>query len=139
MKKILIGFLLTGIISYSSTYTSKITMKKIGHFQGAPIGEGGPIDIVDYYNNTLFVANGTNKEKQKPSLDIVKIENLKNKQEFFDISKRIDIQKILNSDKKVSDLTCIKVSPNGKFLALSVALSPTTEKGYIVITDLEGE
>ncbi|MGL4671377.1 choice-of-anchor I family protein, partial [Cetobacterium sp.] len=117
----------------------ELKMEKIGHFQGAPVGAGGPIDIVDYYSNTLFVANGTNTKTQKPSLDIVKIDALKNKQKIFELSKRIDIQKFIKTGEEVSDLTCIKVSPNGKFLALSVALNPTTEKGYIVITNLDGE
>lgn len=122
----------------ATSYSSQITMEKVGHFQGAPVGNGGPIDIVDYYNNTLFIANGTNTKDQKPSLDIVKIDGLKNRVKDFNLTKRIDIQKILGSNEQVSDLTCIKVSPNGKYLALSVALTPMTEKGYIIITDLEG-
>lgn len=130
-----IGALLIAATSYSA----QISMEKVGHFQGAPIGAGGPIDIVDFYNNTLFVANGTNTDIQKPSLDIVKVDGLKNKEKEFNLSKRVDIQKFIGTTEEVSDLTCIKVSPNGKFLALSVALNPTTENGYIVITSLEGD
>lgn len=127
------------LIAAISSYSSQITMEKIGHFQGAPIGNGGPIDIVDYYDNTLFVANGTNTVEQKPSLDIVKIDGLKNKEKDFKLTKRINVQKFLDKNEEVSDLTCIKVSPDGKYLAISVALNPITEKGYVVITDLEGE
>jgi DNA-binding beta-propeller fold protein YncE len=122
-----------------TSYSSEITMEKIGHYQGAPLGNGGPIDIVDYYKDTLFVANGTNTENQKPSLDIVNINGLKNKEKNFKLTKRIEVQKFLKSNEIVSDITCIKVSPNGNFLALSVALTPTTEKGYIFLTDLKGE
>lgn len=122
----------------ATSYSMQITMEKIGHFQGASIESGGPIDIVDYYDNTMFIANGTNTDFQKPSLDIVSIKNLKNN-DNFELTKRIDIQKFFKNNEVVKDLTCVKVSPDGKFLALSVALDPTTEKGYIVITNLSGE
>lgn len=134
-KSVLLGSLVLSALSFGAT----LQMQKIGHFQGAESGKGGPIDMVEFYNNTLFVANGTNTATQPPSLDIVDLSGLKTGQKEFALSKRIDAKTLIPGITNILDVTCIKVSPDGKFIAMTVAANPITDRGWIVITDLSGK
>lgn len=136
MKKLI----LVGTFILSLAVLGKdLEMKKIGNYQGAPVAKGGPIDMLDYYNGTLFVANGTKTDEQKPSLDIVNIKGLKNGDKEFKLTKRVDIEKLVPSIGEVEDITCVKVSPEGKYIAISVVATPHTARGNVVITDITGK